>query len=189
MSRAAAQVPPGNAPDSAGALPQVRLLVGQRCLQTWKDNKARRRARQVTARSSPRNLRLAHWAAGAPKWSHTLLGSPPIQGVPPLDRRGVGSPPQHQRPPFEEQGGPEPQPRAPTPQGLPLPHANGRSRLSSGPQVVREAAAGCAGGRIHCLLGRPGRANSRYRTGQHRRAWHRERAAAPARRLGRGQWR
>jgi hypothetical protein len=55
--------------------------------------------------------------------------------------------------------------------------------------VVRGAGAGCAGGRIRCLLGRPERASSRCRSGRHRRVWRRERAAAPVRRPGRGRWR
>lgn len=62
-------------------------------------------------------------------------------------------------------------------------------RLGARTHVVRGAGAGCAGGRIRCLLGRPGRASSRRRSGRRRRAWRRERAAAPARRPGRGRWR
>ena len=60
---------------------------------------------------------------------------------------------------------------------------------SPGMLVVRGAGAGCAGGRIRCLLGRPERASSRCRPGRRRRVWRRERAAAPARRAGRGRWR
>jgi len=55
--------------------------------------------------------------------------------------------------------------------------------------AVREAGAGCAGGRIRCLLGRSERASSRCRSGRRRRVWRRERAAAAARRPGRGRWR
>ena len=62
-------------------------------------------------------------------------------------------------------------------------------RLGARKRVVRGAGAGCAGGRTRCLLGRPGRASSRFRSGRRRRAWRRERAAAPARRPGRGRWR
>jgi hypothetical protein len=60
---------------------------------------------------------------------------------------------------------------------------------SPGTLVVRGAGAGCAGGRIRCLPGRPELASSRCRPGRRRRAWRRERAAAPARRPGRGRWR
>ena len=62
-------------------------------------------------------------------------------------------------------------------------------RPRAGPRVVREAGAGSAGGRIRCLLGRPGRASSRFRSGRRWRAWRRELAAAPTRRPGRGRWR
>jgi len=66
---------------------------------------------------------------------------------------------------------------------------SGRPRTAPGMLVVRGAGAGCAGGRIRCLLGRPERASSRCRTGRRRRVWRRERAAAPVRRPGRGRWR
>jgi hypothetical protein len=66
---------------------------------------------------------------------------------------------------------------------------SGRPRIGPGILVVRGAGAGCAGGRIRCLPGRPGRASSRCRPGRRRRVWRRERAAAPARRPGRGRWR
>ena len=66
---------------------------------------------------------------------------------------------------------------------------SGRPRTAPGMLVVRGAGAGCAGGRIRCLLGRPERASSRCRPGRRRRVWRRERAAAPARRPGRGRWR
>ena len=66
---------------------------------------------------------------------------------------------------------------------------SGQPRTAPGMLVVREAGAGCAGGRIRCLPGRPGRASSRCRPGRRRRVWRRERAAAPARRPGRGRWR
>ena len=62
-------------------------------------------------------------------------------------------------------------------------------RTAAGMLVVRGAGAGCAGGRIRCLPGRPERASSRCRPGRRRRVWRRERAAAPARRPGRGRWR
>ena len=60
---------------------------------------------------------------------------------------------------------------------------------SPGMLLVRGTGAGCAGGRIRCLLGRPERASSRCRPGRRRRVWRRERAAAPARRPGHGRWR
>jgi hypothetical protein len=66
---------------------------------------------------------------------------------------------------------------------------SGGPRIAPGMLVVRGAGAGCAGGRIRCLPGRPERASSRCRPGRRRRAWRRERAAAPARRPGRGRWR
>jgi hypothetical protein len=66
---------------------------------------------------------------------------------------------------------------------------SGRPRTAPGMLVVRGAGAGCAGGRIRCLLGRPERASSRCRPGRRRRVWRRERAAAPSRRPGRGRWR
>jgi hypothetical protein len=66
---------------------------------------------------------------------------------------------------------------------------SGRPRTAPGMLVARGAGAGCAGGRIRCLLGRPERASSRCRPGRRRRVWRRERAAAPARRPGRGRWR
>ena len=62
-------------------------------------------------------------------------------------------------------------------------------RTAAGMLLVRGTGAGCAGGRIRCLLGRPERASSRCRPGRRRRVWRRERAAAPARRPGHGRWR
>ncbi|MCX4546194.1 MFS transporter [Streptomyces sp. NBC_01565] len=62
-------------------------------------------------------------------------------------------------------------------------------RLRLRPRVLRGAGAGCTGGRIHCLPGRPGCASSQCRSGRRRRAWLRGRAAVPARRPGRGRWR
>lgn len=54
---------------------------------------------------------------------------------------------------------------------------------------LRAAGAACAGDRTRCPPGRQGRASSRCRSGRRRPAWRRARAAAPARRPGRGRWR
>ena len=105
------------------------------------------------------------------------------------DQRYAEAPPaQHTRPLVDEQGGTQAQPRALAPTSNPR-LTRTAERFGARTHVVRGAGAGCAGGRIRYLRGRPGHASSRCRSGRCRLAWRRERAAAPARRPGRGRWR